>query len=117
MRLPKYKYTIMDMKSCETILVDCDNDTARIAIGISNDKISLYARERILWRGRYKITRTEIDRPKPIPKPDIMDKYFSSNDRAFQKRYDNIMRHLRQDYPRNRLRAIVFVEKEERQAV
>jgi hypothetical protein len=114
MRPPKYNYTITDMTTVTLLLKNCDNDTARLAIGIPNEKISLYARERILWKGRYKITRTEIERPKPIPKPDIMDKYFCSNDRAFQKRFDDAMEYLREHYPPSRLRRIVFVEKVER---
>ena len=114
MRTPKYKYTIIDTKLRKTILVDCDNNTANQTIGIPTERISKYAKEGFLWRGRYKITRTEIDRPKLIPKPDIVTKYFSSNDRAFQRRYNNIMRHLKQDYPPEMLRKLVFVEKAER---
>lgn len=112
MRTSNHVYSVFDHKNNCTILVDATLDEISRKIGIERYKVHYYCDKGYKYHGRYSFISKAVEKPKKPEKPIYVDKFYSSNDKAFMKTFDNAMDTLRKNYSPEQLSRVHFVERQ-----
>lgn len=115
---PFFQYSVYDTIENIYPVIDGSNADVENAIGLRREKLSTYVQSQQLYKGRYRITATEITgRNKKASEMEIVEnKELTQADLEVMRRFNKAMRYISSTYSPEFLRKIIVVKKDGRQA-